>query len=211
MLNAQERDQELSDILKRQPYTVDLNGLKVQVDKSVFPLDIGYTSQYLAETLKRYHPRKALDMGCGTGYLAMLLKRNGASEVWAVDRHRPSWACTMLNAFSNHLTLHFQQSDLFREVPLQKFDLIVFDQPYYPSSRDLFGGPCPDGGKKVIERFLREVPPYLPSNGVIIMPFSDMAGKKHDPKKIAIDFKVTTVMETENEFGRHFVYQISLA
>ena len=36
-------------------------------------------------------------------------------------------------------------------------------------------------------------------------------GKTTLLEKIATGFKVTTVMEMENEFGRHFVYQISLA
>ena len=211
MLSQPERDQELSLLLEKQPYTISLDGLSLEVQKSVFPSDQGYTSTHLAQVIQRYHPQRALDMGCGTGYLALLLKKNGASEVWAVDRYRLAWACTMHNAFRNHLTLHFQESDLFTDVPLRKFDLVVFDQSYYPSSNNLFG-PCSDGGKEIIERFLHEVPPYLSSNGVIIMPFSDMAGKSNDPQEIAIahDFKVRTVMKTENEFGSHSIYQISL-
>lgn len=212
MITPKERDKELFQILERQPYMITLNGISLKVCKDVFPPELGYTSKHLAKVLLRYNPQKALDMGCGTGHLAFTLKRNGTKEVWAVDHHLPAVECTKENARINNLPrLTIVQSNLFENIPKIKFDLIVFNQPYYPAEGKVFFG-CSHGGKDIIERFLKQAKEYLAIGGIILMPFSDMAGERNNPKTIAESFryKVRNILEHEDSFGKHYVYEIYL-
>lgn len=181
------RIQQLLKVRLAQPYELTLDGLNITVGEDVFPPDLGYTSQYLAQTLAKYSPTAALDMGCGTGYLAMVMKRQGASEVWALDIHPPAVACARANAIKNGFgDIHVEQSDLFEAIsPSVKFDMIVFNQPYYPVTGEALFGLGPDGGSAIIERFMSQVTAHLLPGGVFLMPFSDMADEQHNPVPIA--------------------------
>ena len=75
---------EFRDFIERQPYSVTLDGLRLTIDKDVFPPDMGLCAQNFAHISQRYEPERALDMGCGTAYLALMLKMSGVSEVWAM-------------------------------------------------------------------------------------------------------------------------------
>jgi 2-polyprenyl-3-methyl-5-hydroxy-6-metoxy-1,4-benzoquinol methylase len=110
---------EFRDFIERQPYSVTLDGLRLTIDKDVFPPDMGLCAQNLAHISQRYEPERALDMGCGTAYLALMLKMSGVSEVWASDIHEPAIACARSNAARNSEvgSINIVQSDLFEDLP----------------------------------------------------------------------------------------------
>lgn len=212
MINQSERDDDLLSIRQQQPYTVVIDGLDLLVEKDVFPPDLGFTSQHLGKVLGDYQPHTALDMGCGVGYLAMLLKKNGVPEVWAVDNHKPAIKCTLKNIKRNKLQpIKVARSDLFLQIPKSvKFDLIVFNQPYYPATEEVIFGLGFDGGKEIVVRFLEQTKDYLTDKGVIIMPFSDIAGKENDPKIIAekLGWLVKVIYRTSSEGMEHRIYEM---
>jgi release factor glutamine methyltransferase len=205
------RDTQLINIRRTQPYEVTLDDLSLQVDKDVFPPDLGFTSRYLAQTLATYTPRAALDMGCGSGYLALITRKRGTPVVWALDVHQPAVDCSRTNADRNGLPdVRVEQSDLFSAIDEGvSFDLIVFNQPYYPSTHEVIFGLGFDGGREIIERFLTEVPPYLAKDGVLIMPFSDMAGPEHNPEPIVKEhgYSSREVFRTHDGTFTHMIYE----
>lgn len=205
------RDDQLANIRRTQPYRVTLDGIDLSVDTDVFPPDLGFTSRYLAKTLQGYTPQAALDMGCGTGYLALTMRKRGVPVVWALDVHGPAVECSRANAKRNGLEdVRVEQSDLFSAIDEGvKFDLIVFNQPYYPSTNEVIFGLGFDGGREIIERFMREVPPYLAPGGVILMPFSDMAGAEHNPQPIvtAYGYSSREVFNTHDGMFSHMIYE----
>lgn len=209
------RDNQLAHIRQTQPYFAELDGLSLLVDVDVFPPDLGFTSRYLARELKKYHPQRALDMGCGTGYLALVMRKQGVPTVWALDVHEPAVICARKNAERNELTgVRVEQSDLFSAIdPGVVFDLIVFNQPYYPSTHEVIFGLGFDGGRAIIERFMQEVEPYLAPQGVLIMPFSDMAGPEHDPSKIVPQFGYSSKKVFDHHDGTfsHLIYEFQRA
>ncbi|MFZ5955658.1 MAG: methyltransferase domain-containing protein [Nanoarchaeota archaeon] len=194
-----------------QPYKISLDGFNLVIDKGIFPPETGATSYMIAEVIKRYSVKKAIDMGCGSGYFAMILKKQGIKEVWAVDDNPRAVKCAKANADLNDIdNICILESDLFCQVPKsEKFDLVVFNHPYYPLE-DHFFGRTGEGGASIIRRFLMQVQDYLQKNSRIIMPFSDFAGKENDPKIIAeeMDFDVSIVKEIENIYGVHYLYEI---
>lgn len=205
------RDTQLINIRRTQPYEVTLDDLSLVVDSDVFPPDLGFTSRYLAKTLAGYAPKALLDMGCGSGYLALISKKRGVPTVWALDVHEPAVICSRKNAERNGLVgVRVEQSDLFSAIDEGvQFDLIVFNQPYYPSTHEVIFGLGFDGGREIIERFMAEVPPYLAPGGALIMPFSDMAGPEHNPEPIVTSYGYDSreVFRTHDGTFTHMIYE----
>lgn len=205
-----ERDVFLAEIKRKQPYVVEIDGLVMQVARDVFPPDVGQTSVLLGKALGKYRPYWALDMGCGAGYLAMLLRRNGAFQVWAVDNHKPALRCARVNIKLNHLSgIRVVRSDLFDAIPTKvSFDLIVFNQPYYPTQNVMFGM-GQQGGGYIIEQFFNKAEQYLNPGGVIIMPFSEFVGDSNNPEKIAERFGYAskTVATKRTVLGEHYILE----
>jgi len=199
-------------VRQRQPYGVVLDGLHLTVAEDVFPPDVGYTTRNLGRMLNYYHPLRALDMGCGTGYLAMVLRRNGVPDVWAADVRPQAVACCLDNLERNPdlKPVTVIQSDLFENVKANcAFDLIVFNQPFFPCTDDEFLGAAPDGGAGIIRRFLDQARSFLSRNGVILMPFQDTAGLENDPAEVARALCVRTIFRETEWSTNRFVYELS--
>lgn len=204
---------EFQQCLDRQPYAVTLDGIELDVDLDVFPPDLGQCAQNLARAAARYQPRVALDMGCGTGYLALMLHRQGVSQVWASDVHPPAVACARKNINRNapQASIRVVHSDLFHNIPASiPFDLIVFNQPFGPGRGDTVCGCGPDGGSNITLRFLRAAPSHLSPRGVILMAFSDRVSPEHSPRTIAegLGYHVQTVLHAYYGDANNFIFEI---
>lgn len=74
---------------------------------------------------------RVLDMGTGTGAIALALKSSQPQwQVTAVDRERAAVTLAQHNANSLKLAVAVIQSDWFAALPEQQFDLIVSNPPY---------------------------------------------------------------------------------
>jgi release factor glutamine methyltransferase len=116
-------------------------------------------------------------MGTGCGILGVIAAEK-AAKVVAVDINPYAIRCTRRNAELNGVAekMVFLQGDLFAPIKNgEKFDLILFNAPYLPSkldeddawlSRAWAGGAS---GRRIIDRFIREVPCYLKMNGRVFL------------------------------------------
>jgi len=215
IVQVSDRNIELIEAFNSQPYSIELDGFNLVIDKDVFPPDIGYASKFLAQVLKKYKPEVALDMGSGSGYLAFVLRKIGVPFVTAIDNHPPAIDCIYKNIKKNPevMPIRVLKGDLFEPLDEEKiFDLIVFNHPYYPYTNNHIFGLEKDGGKTIIERFLSLAPIYLKNNGVILMPFSDMAGEENNPKTIALSFGYNTsrTWTKSDREQSHYVFEIKI-
>lgn len=108
--------------------------------------------------------KKVLDMGTGTGILAVAAAKNGA-EVVAADINPEAIKTAEEKAREENVAekIHFVDSDLFESID-SGFDLIVFNPPYLPGEeyKELQGG---ETGVELTERFLEDVENYLYEEG----------------------------------------------
>lgn len=84
-----------------------------------------------------------LDLGCGTGLLAIGAARLGASSVVAVDYSSLACRVTRQNAMYNNVqkTVHVQQLDLRKELPDTDVDVVMANL-HYTLLADLFKAPA---------------------------------------------------------------------
>jgi len=119
---------------------------------------------------------RALEMGCGSGFLSLHMAKAGAYVV-AVDLDERAVANALRNASLNDLRMQVLHSDLFRDVE-GTFDLLVFNPPYLRGAVRDDDDLCWAGGEdgvQVTARFLREAREHLaPGGRVLLLLSSDM-------------------------------------
>ena len=130
-----------------------------------------------AENLTVRRGCKVVDMGTGCGILAVIAAKK-AGKVVAIDINPYAVKCAKNNAEMNGVgnRVSFINGDLFAPLVARKeFDLILFNAPYLPSEeneKNSWTGWAWAGGvsgRKVIDRFLHEVPEHIRSNGEIML------------------------------------------
>lgn len=136
----------------------------------------------LADNLDVRESDVVLDMGTGCGILAVLSALR-ASHVIAVDINPNAVKCARENARRNGVLnkIDFICGSLFE--PFKRglrFSLILFNPPYLPSEgepKDWVEYAWAGGadGRRVIERFLMELPSYLDYGGRLLMVQSSLS------------------------------------
>jgi len=72
-----------------------------------------------------------LELGCGSGIISAFSAYQKA-KVTASDINVLALENTQLNAKKNNVEIKTIDSNLFQEIPLQLFDYIIINPPYYP-------------------------------------------------------------------------------
>ena len=135
-------------------------------------------SELLASVLakQKLAGKRCLDMGCGSGFLAILMAKKKAIVI-AADISRKAVNAAHLNAEKNGVKIKVIQSDLFEKIK-EKFDIIVFNPPYLPvdeKDKTYSGG---ESGRDVIERVLKQAKRHLNENGIVFLTISSLTGEK---------------------------------
>ena len=73
---------------------------------------------------------RVLDMGCGSGAIGIAAARRGCRVV-AVDINPSAVRCARANALLNAAEVDVRQGDLFAPVADERFDVVLFNPPYY--------------------------------------------------------------------------------
>ena len=142
-------------------------------------------SELMAGNIKAEKNSLVLDMGTGSGLQALVALSQGAG-VLASDINGEALEACKKNAELNKLekNLSLRKSNLFEKIP-EKFGLILFNPPYVPTGKIKF--PDTDAGKrgrKIIDKFLQEMPKHLQKNGKCLMIQSSLNGIKETEKKL---------------------------
>ncbi|QES10212.1 methyltransferase domain-containing protein [Streptomyces venezuelae] len=141
-------------------------------------------TRLLAEALSREEldaTTDVLDIGTGTGALALCAARTGARVV-AVDVSWRAVIAAKLNAIRQGQRLRVLHGDFSTRVQGRRFDLILTNPPYVPSARSRppshgaarawDAGP---DGRAVIDRVCARAPALLRPGGVLLMVHSAMS------------------------------------
>ncbi len=144
----------------------------------------------LADNLQVNRMSRVLEIGTGTGIIAIIAAKR-ASKVIATDINPHAIDCAVKNIISNKTyNVELRKGNLFEPVEGEKFDLILFNTPYLPSSTDEKSDDELDAawnggldGREVIDRFLEEVTDYLNPDGKVQMVQSSLSDNEKTLKK----------------------------
>lgn len=137
-------------------------------------------SELLAKIIEKadIKSKAALEIGCGCGFLAVLMVKAGAN-VTAADIDKKAVETTKANAKQNSVHVNCFVSDLFSNIK-GRFDAIVFNPPYLPVEKGE-NDPAYSGGKtgrETIERFIESSVNYLAPGGMVMLVISSLTGEQ---------------------------------
>jgi release factor glutamine methyltransferase len=128
-----------------------------------------------------------LELGTGSGAIAIAAAHGGARSVVVVDVSRRALACAWLNARLNRARVEPRHGDLFDPVQERTFDLVVSNPPYLPAANPRAGRRLPargaarawEGGidgRTILERICAQVGGHLRPGGTVLLMQSSVNG-----------------------------------
>ena len=120
-----------------------------------------------------------LELGTGSGAIAVAAAKGGAKSVTVVDVSRRALVTAALNARLNGVRVRPRRGDLFAPVDGERFDIVVSNPPYLPSDgipqrgaqRAWEGGA---DGRAVLERICAGVADHLRPGGTVLLVHSSV-------------------------------------
>jgi len=172
-------------------------GLRFDVNKKVLTprMETELLVEQVIKAAKNFKDCKVLDIGTGSGAIAVAVAKNCDATVTAVDVSKVALATAEQNAKKNAVKVEFLHSNLFQDLKRKrKFDIIVSNPPYIPSSeidkldknvKDCDPVLALDGGEDGLDFYrgiIAKAGKRLNSNGLIL--FEVGKGQAGDVRKL---------------------------
>lgn len=156
---------------------ITLHGYELKIAPSVFNPALSQVGDLLAQRMVIPPAASVLDLGTGTGILAILAATN-AQSVLAVDNQPAAVACARKNIELNGLQakIEVRQSDLFSAVTtMETFDVIITNFPFVPwqpqTAWQIYNF---DEGHQKLKQLLKQAKDHLRPGGRIFLTWSDI-------------------------------------
>lgn len=117
------------------------------------------------------------ELGMGNGLISMVCAQKG-STVFASDINPEAVRGLKENILENHLShlpIEVVLSDLYQNIPIQAFDYIIVNPPYYPKKPENMGQQAFYCGKdfEYFHRFFKGLAPFTHSETAVFMILSE--------------------------------------
>ncbi len=161
----------------------------INTDENVYiPAEDSYL---LAENLEIKEGQSVLEIGTGSGIVAMYASRL-TDKITVSDINFDACELARKNFEANNIeNIEILFGNMFEPVGKRKFDVILFNTPYLPTEDDeviddtinyAFDGGL--NGRKVIDLFLNEVGNHLNDGGIVQMIQSSLSGNEETLEKL---------------------------
>jgi len=178
-------DEDYNKLLKGYPIQyligyVNFYGNQINVNENV--LIPRYETEYLVEKtinyIDKYFDRRVsiLDIGTGSGCIAITLKKEIDSDVTATDISVEALKVAKNNAVINNVNIEFIKSDIFNNIN-NKYDVIISNPPYIDVSEKIMDSVkkyephtalyAKDNGLYFYEEILKNAKDYLKEKSII--------------------------------------------
>jgi len=144
-----------------------------------------------AENLDIQRSDEVLEIGTGTGLITVCAAQR-TKRVVATDINKNAIKCALKNTIANRTyNVELREGNLFEPVEGEKFDLILFNTPYLPTSPDerldeelntAFDGGLE--GRGTIDAFIDQLKHYLNDEGRVQLVQSSLSDNKKTLSKL---------------------------
>ncbi len=159
----------------------DFYGYTIKVDERV--LIPRPETELLVETALKHidKDKKVLDLCTGSGAIAIAVQKESGAQVTATDISNEALSLAGENAIINCAQIDFIQSDMFENVPKEKFDVIISNPPYIKKQdilslqkevKDFEPNLALDGGEDGLDFYriiAKNYKQYIKENGVLLL------------------------------------------
>jgi len=203
--------------LKAEP-TVRIDGFKIKVFKTVFHPSLFFSTKFFYSFLIKQEltNKKFLEIGCGTGILSMLAYKKKAI-VTACDINLKAIENAKYN-FENNITKNSNsyvllESDVFLKIPIQEFDVIAINPPYYFKEINVaeqYAWNCGENGE-YFEKLFSQLRNYMNTNTKVFMILAEVCDIDRI-KSIATKnkFVMNIVEEKKIKWERSFIFLVEM-
>jgi release factor glutamine methyltransferase len=210
-------DRTYKPILERyltKPRNYKYDDISLVVQPGVFHPGFFFSTKLFLRFLKTidFNGKSVLEIGAGSGLISLYLASTGAN-VTAIDISSTAIDNIKNNAEINNLKLNILHSDMFSNVPAQKFDAVIIAPPYYkkhPQKEAEHAWYCGENGE-YFSKLFSKLGNYIHNHSKTLMILSDDCDIIMI-KYIAASnrFSMTAVLEHEKYWEANYIFEISL-
>jgi release factor glutamine methyltransferase len=188
-------------------------GIRLVIPPAVFHPGFFFSTRLLLRYIAKLplKDKTLLELGAGSGLIAMYAAREGA-QVTASDINQVAIHSLEMNSRSNRISLTVIHSDLFANIPLQRFDLIAINPPYYkkqPKTPAEYAWYCGEQGE-YFQQLFSSLQWYMHSQSMVLMVLSDGCDLEMI-KEMAAEhgFTLNCVFEKKNWIEVNYIFRVS--
>jgi len=147
-------------------------GLTLSIPPGIFHPQFFFSTKLLLQQVKMQElkGRRFLELGCGSGLISLVAAKKGAS-VTSSDINPVAIEQLKANSHANGIELRMIESDLFRSIPPQQFDIIAINPPFYkkyPVSSYDYAWCCGEKGE-YFQQLFAQLGTYMTSSSIVLM------------------------------------------
>ena len=187
-------------------------GIRLVIPPAVFHPGFFFSTRLLLRYIAKLplKDKTFLELGAGSGLIAMYAAREGA-QVTASDINQMAIHSLEMNSRSNHISLTVIHSDLFTGIPLQRFDMIAINPPYYkkqPKTPAEYAWYCGEQGE-YFQQLFSSLQWYMHSQSIVLMVLSDGCDLEMIKGMAASNgFRLHCVLEKRNWLETNFIFRV---
>lgn len=192
--------------------TYRYNDIRLTIPPQVFHPAFFFSTKYLLRYLAPLdlNNKTFLELGAGSGLISFNAEKKGA-VVTSTDINKTAIQYLEKNKTLNNSSINIIHSDLFNDIPVQSFDFIVINPPYYkknPQTELQHAWYCGEHGE-YFERLFNDIKPYIHNNTEALIILSD-DGDIQMVKDIAKKHRCTLSLADKKNMllETNFIYRI---
>ena len=186
--------------------------IRLEIPPEVFHPGFFTSTQFLLQYIKKVSlkDKSFLELGVGNGLISIYTSKQ-QSKVTATDINPVAIEYLQLNSKRNDVQINIILSDLFENIPLQQFDVIAINPPYYkkdPKTLLDHAWYCGENGE-FFYRLFTQLSRYVHHESEVLMVLCDacdikMIGDAADQN----GFRINCVQIKQSLIEKNFIYKI---
>lgn len=187
-------------------------GIQLEIPPQVFHPGYFSSSKLLLHAISGLplHRKKFLEPGAGSGLISIYAARQGAFTT-CTDINPFSIDCLQKNREQNQVTMNIIQSDLFDNLPVQLFDIVAINPPYYkkePVTPADHAWYCGENGE-YFEKLFASLGTYIHKDAIVYMVLCDGCDLEMIRGKAAYHgFALHCILTRQTLLERNFIFKI---